>query len=284
MPHWRDDPELAEAASRIEQAGVDLRLLAAVDDRNVGVAALEAFKAQLGPFENASFERALLLLASELPSPAPPVHPKVFQLVQEDFRGFAKNKKEQNPVLGSSNFIACAKLVTGRRFPAGPMDWEFSGIPRSWVKQAGMVGGAKFMAFVAGKLGGFKPLFFMHVALRPRNRSLVIEKEVMRAYYRMASSLRGWPEIKGIVAYGWFHDPGAVKDNPHLAFMNRPYLECGGALFRLEEATPESGFAENNAERLRQYEAGELRYFMYAAVWPREAALAWVDAHPEYDG
>ena len=96
----------------------------------------------------------------------------------------------------------------------------------------------------------------------------------MRAYYRMASSLRAWPEMKGIVAYGWFHDPAAFQENPHLEFMNRPYLEGGGALFRLEEATLESGFAENNPERVRRYQSGELRYHMHAAVWPREAALA----------
>ena len=283
LNHWREDTELASAADRIERAGLNIDLLAAVDDHNFGLGPLEECKKKLGEFDNASFERALLLLRGEAPRPHLNLHPKVQRLLEEDIRGFAKDKKAENPLLGTSNFVACAKLVTGRRFPAGPMDWEISGIPRSWVKRAGIAGGAKFLAFIATHLGGFKPIFFMHVGLRPRNRGLVLEKEVMRSYYRMALSLRAWPEVKAIVAYGWFHDPAAVAESPHLEFMNRPYRE-GGGLFRLEPATPDSGFAENNAERLRRYHAGELRYHMYAAVWPRKRALEWVEAHPEYDG
>ena len=287
---WQQDPELAEAAKAIEHGGWTSADCAAkvamVDDHGAGVEPIRAFKNSLSyQFENDSFKRVLLLHTADENRQRVgllPVHPKVRQLLLDDFQGFAK-KKDNGPSLGTPMFETCSKLATLRRFPAGAMDWEISGVPRSWMVRAGVSEGAKLAWFLTSRLGGAKPIFFMHVALRPKNRAMVIEKEVQRAYYRMADSLRGWPESKGIVAYGWFHDPAAVKDNPHLQFLNQPYVECGG-LFRLEAATPASGFAENNPERLRQYEAGELKYHMYAALWPRAEALAWVERHPEFNG
>jgi hypothetical protein len=129
--------------------------------------------------------------------------------------------------------------------------------------------------FLSMRMGGFQPMFFMHVARRPKNRGLVVEKEVLRSYYRMARSLELQESIKGIMAEGWFHDPAAVAANPHLAWLNRPYLEEGGLIVNMGPAQATAGFMEHNIQRKEEFESGKLRYRIGVALWPREAAIDW---------
>ena len=123
------------------------------------------------------------------------------------------------------------------------------------------------------------------LAYPPRNRALVIEKEVRRAYYRMARSLMLQPEMKGILTSAWFHDPAALKEAPHLAALNEPYLHHGGRIVTsVGDAGEDSGFLKYNPERRKLYEQGKLRIQLTLAMWPRAAAIRWAEAHPELDG
>ena len=181
---------------------------------------------------------------------------------------------------GSYNFNRASKLATLRRFPAGPMEWEISAIPRSFFLQASFPANLKMAAFVATKLGGLGPCFFMHVAPAPRNRAFSIPKEVLRSYYRMARSIETQPEMRAILAHAWFHDPRAVRDTPTLEVINEPYVSHGGLITLLGPAPASSGVLEGNAQRREAYLAGTLRYRYGFAIWPREAAIRWAQANP----
>jgi hypothetical protein len=106
---------------------------------------------------------------------------------------------------------------------------------------------------------------------------------VLRAYYRMARSLEHQPSIKGIMASAWFHDPAAVSENPHLAWLNRPYLDEGGMVILAGPAPADAGFLEHNAARQEKYSSGSLQYRIAVAMWPRRAAIDWARRHPELD-
>ena len=288
---WMADPALCAAAEAIRNSGWSdsdcARQVALVEDAPISQQPLVEFQRRMEDsgivLETQTFERVLLLHAAAIAAPrieTLPVHPQVKALLAEDFAGFARLRPNDPPVLGTYQFSTACKLATLRRFPAGPLDWESSSLPRSWVLKAGPAG-PRLLWFTLTRLGGFGPVFFMHAARRPRNRGLVIETEVMRAYFRMAQSLAQQREFKGFVAAAWFHDPAAVRDNPHLAALNAPYLQHGGYITRIGSANLDSGFAEHNLERRRKFEAGELSYGIHVAIWPRRAALEWAGRHPE---
>lgn len=183
---------------------------------------------------------------------------------------------------GSYSFVRAAKLATLRRFPAGPMEWEISGIPRSYVLQARFPANIRLLAFAMFKMGGLAPCFFIHVAPSPRNRALSIPKEIFRTYHRIVRSLEAQPQILGLLAHAWFHDPAAIRDHPHLEVMSRPYLAHGGLITVLTPAPPTAGVLVGDAQRRADYVEGRVQYHYGLAIWPRKAAIRWADAHPEF--
>jgi hypothetical protein len=211
------------------------------------------------------------------------VHPAVKTLLRKEFKSFASLTKQ--PVLeGTDAFITAIYIATLRRFPAGPIDWLISGLPKSYLLKIPRANIPKTLWYALAHFGGFKPAFYVHLAYPPRNRSLVIEKEVRRAYYRMARSLAMQPEMKGIMCSAWFHDPAALRDAPHLAALNEPYLEHGGRIVTpVAAAKEDSGFLKFNPERRKLYEQGKLRINLTLAMWPRAAALRWAEQHPELE-
>lgn len=183
---------------------------------------------------------------------------------------------------GEYLFVRAAEVATLRRFPAGCVDFVTSGIPRSWFPQAGFAGAAGMAWYVATRLGGLKPCVFLHVAPYPKNRALVLEKEVMKAYHRMARTLELQPRMRGILGHAWFYDPAALKDYPHLEPLNRPFVSGGGTIVTLGPAPPTSGVLEGDASRKKDYLEGKLQYRYGLAIWPRREALRWAKEHPEY--
>jgi hypothetical protein len=183
---------------------------------------------------------------------------------------------------GSYNFDRAARMATLRRFPAGPMEWEISGIPRSYFLHATFPANLRLFAFVVRHLKGLVPCFFIHVAPSPRNRALTVQKEVLRSYYQMARSLEFQPEVRAILGHAWFHDPAAVRDYPHLEPLNRPFVNHGGLITLLKPAPPDSGVLERNPQRSADYLAGKVQYRYGFAIWPRDAAIQWANAHPEF--
>ena len=210
-----------------------------------------------------------------------PIHPSVKSLWEKERALTAAPRKRVQPPLaaGSWPFVAACMMATGRRLPAGPLDWELSGIPRSWFLKARRLDRFRFLSAVL-QSGGFRDFFFTHVAIEPRNRALVLEKEVSRCYQRIFSSLAMQPEIKGVITASWFHDARAVRDSPHLEFLNRPYVE-EGFLIPLEPATFDSGLFHRNPDREAKFRRGELQYSITLAALPRRNALRWLARQPE---
>lgn len=232
------------------------------------------------------FERLLLRSAAaigELRIAELPVPESVRTRLREEFRFYTQPPGKESFDAGSYLFTTGCQVVSLRRFPAGPMDWEVSGFPRSWLLRVPKMDLPRVCLFLARRLGGFHPLFLIHVARRPKNRSLLIEKEVLRAYYRMVRSLELQPSVLGIMASAWFHDPVAAASEPHLACLSRPYLEEGGLITTAGPAAPDSGFLEHNIARKEQLESGKLIYRIGLALWPRREAIAWAGRHPELE-
>jgi len=225
------------------------------------------------PFEgDQAMERVLLLLASAAYEPRIadcPVPESVKQRLRQEHQQFAKARKQQPLLMGSSAFVSACKFATLRRFPAGPLDWEVSGFPRSWLARVGWEA-PKMGAYLTAHIGGFSPLFFTHVARPPYNRSLVLEREVLRTYHRIARAMSMQPEIKGLMTAAWFHDPAMVKDRPHLEPLNRVYLQGGGLIVTMPAGE------QTEADHPVSAKEG-------IAVIGRRELLAWADAHAEYD-
>jgi len=258
-------------------------LLNGVDDNVESVAPLTALKEQTG-LQGDEIERLLLWHASRiaLPQvPSLPVVPSVLRRLEQDLGQL--HSLSGSLEARSYAFNRAAKIATLRRFPAGPMEWEISGIPRSFILQARFPANLRLLSFVTFKLKGWAPCFFMHVAPNPRNRALSIPKEVLRTYYRMAESLKLQPGILGILGHAWFHDPAAVRDSPQLETLNEPFLKEGGLITLLAPAPPASGVLEGNVQRREDYLAGKIQYRYGLAVWPRAAAIRWADTHPELE-
>jgi hypothetical protein len=258
-------------------------LLSPVDVGPSGVGPVEALRKETG-LDGDQLERLLLWRASRQAMAgidALPVHHSVRTRLLADLTPL--HEAGVSYVAGSYHFERAAKLATLRRFPAGPMEWEVSGVPRSWFLKAGLRQGLRLAWFVGARVGRLRPCFFMHVAPPPRSRGLVIEKEALRSYYRMVRSMEMQPEIRALLACAWFHDPAAVRDYPHLEVLNRPYRSAGGMIALLGPAPPSSGVLEGDARRRADYLAGRLRYRYGFAVWPRRAALRWATQHPELE-
>jgi hypothetical protein len=256
-------------------------LLAAVTEQPDTHGPIRALKAAVS-LQDDSVERVLLWYAAQQHLPKVdflPVADDVKRLLGKELRALPASNLTY--AAGSYLFTWAARVATFRRFPAGVMDWELSGIPRSWLLRAPLWDLPSLLSMVARQLRGVRPCFFLHVAPKPRNRALIIEKEVMRAYCRMARSLELQPGIKAIVGAAWFFDPAALKDNAHLEYLQRPFRDHGGVLTTIGPAPPDSGFLDGNAKRRQQYEAGELQYRTGLAIWPRRAALEWAAANTE---
>jgi hypothetical protein len=167
------------------------------------------------------------------------------------------------------------KMVTFRRFPAGPIDWVISGVPRSWFARMPHLA-VPGVRYLMREFRGLRPAFYIHLTPPPRNRSLILDREVKRAYYRMACCLELQPEMKDILCAAWFHDPSALRDAPHLAPLNGPHLQWGGRILTsLGPAPPDSGMLKYSPERRKQFDAGALKINLTLAVWPRKAAIDW---------
>jgi hypothetical protein len=266
------------------------RLVAAVADDPANQSQVTALKDEFQregiSWKADDFERALLRRAAAVNEPrvaALPVHESVKRRLIDEFHFYSQPPAKEVLFTGTHLFTTGCKMISLRRFPAGPMDWEISGVPRSWLPKFRKRDLPRVLLFLATRLHGFRPLFFMHVARRPKNRSLLVEREVLRSYYRMARSLELQPGIKGIMASAWFHDPAAVANEPHLSCLNRPYQENGGLIVTMGPAAADAGFLERNVQRKEQLEAGALSYQLGLALWPRAAALAWARRHPELE-
>jgi len=276
-PQVCDSPDLSVVSEALSKAGVTaadcVRMVEQVTETpassNPVIALRRRLEASQVSLEEEALERTLLLHTAAVYAPRIElcaVPESVKHRLHGELLSFRRNRAHQKLIAGTSAFVSAAKFATLRRFPAGPLDWETGGLPRSWIWRAG-TDGPRLLTFMLTRVGGFRPLFFTHVARQPFNRSLILEKEVMHTYHRIACAVRLQPQIKGIMTASWFHQPQILAERPHLEPLNRVYLQAGGLIVgKRESATP--GHPSTMREGI--------------AVWPRKAVLSWADAHLEF--
>jgi hypothetical protein len=210
------------------------------------------------------------------------VGPGVEKAIRAEFRFYAHPPEESWRTFeaGTATFVAMSKIATGRRFPAGQFDWEVSGISRSDLVAVSWPSMPATLAFAALKMRALRPVFFSHLGVRRRNRSLV-EDDANRSYYQMAHAMRLQPEIVGFAACSWFRSPETHRVSPHLAWLSRVFVENGGYVVEAGLADPNCGVLARSRTRRELFDQGKFRPTRGLVMWPRAAMLAWADAHPE---
>jgi hypothetical protein len=239
----------------------------------------------LEPGQNA-VERTLLLLASRhaiAQAPGLPVSDRVKSLLAEEFQFFANP-----PAAWVARFQAdhvryreMARIATFHRFPAGQFHWEVAGFPRSFLAKAAQPW--KVLVHLIGRMGGFSPIFELHLNDRRKNRLILLEKEAHISYYRVARCIEKQPAARGLMLCSWLFCESTAKITPHLAWLRQTPQSAGALLADLAPASTDSGFATGSEERRRLYEQGVYRPRLTAVLWPRKPLIDWANQHPEFD-
>jgi hypothetical protein len=214
-----------------------------------------------------------------------PIAPIIMRRACEVFQGFCDQPRDpRDPRFRPDlDFHGCALAgcATLTRFPAGQLDWEVSGLPRSYLLRLPFWDVPRVAWAVLRQLRGLRPCFTAHMGVR-RYPLLFVEAENHRAYHRMAQSMALQPEVRGLLMAAWFHSPETIRVSPHLAWTNRTPLAHGAILTDLGPASPDDGFLTGSPDRQRLFEAGAYRPTVGLIIWPRQALLAWAAAHPEF--
>lgn len=210
-----------------------------------------------------------------------PVDERVKDLFCQNFQMYAlpQGKLPESFDVSRASFISMGRIATLSRYPAGQLDWEVSGIPRSWLFKTPARRLPRLVTSILRDLRGFGPAFFSH--LNPHQQVVLLERESLRSYHRMARSMERQPEIKGLITASWLHSPDTFAVSPHLAWLNQVFLENGGVVHPLGPADPGCGVLYRSPERQQAYEAGTFTPTEGLVIWPRAAMLAWAAGHED---
>jgi hypothetical protein len=238
------------------------------------------------PGQNA-VERTLLILASQhaiAQMPGLAVSDSVKGLFADEFQFFANPPAAwvEHFQVNDVRYREMARIATLRRFPAGQFHWEVAAFPRSWVAKTRQPW--KVFAYVVGRMGGFAPLFEIHLNARRKNRLVLLEKEANVSYYRVARAIEKQPAVRGLLVAGsWLYCESTAQVTPHLAWLRQTPQSGGALLADVGPAPPDSGFMRGSEERRKLYEQGVYRPTLTCVLWSRKALIDWANQHPEYE-
>ena len=283
------DPPLVEIAAALRRQGLDgecREIAGRITTSNGLQARLQSIRDGLGEsrWKGGAFERLVILREHQRTLPriaALPVSDEVKRLLCDECRYVAAPPRTASFDAAKGSFVACCEVATLRRFPAGQLHWNLSGLPRSWVLKVKGRERLTLLSWIVGKLHGFAPVFFPHLNAHRKNRWVLTEEESNRSYYRMAQSLVQQPGVKGLVASSWLHSPDTFVASPHLAWMNRTFIENGGLVVVMGPADPGCGVLSRSPERKKLYNAGLFTPTTGLVIWPRREMIAWAQRHPE---
>lgn len=246
-------------------------------------AAIEAVPAPANEFLLERYLLATACLQSLESMDALPLPQRTKELLWKEYLFFAQPEKEWLWTFGPSvrNYANYASLALLEHFPAGQLNWNVSGIPRSWLPRITLRDMPRVLTFIARRLGGLRPCFDVHVPSHRSRMPVLMERACYQSYCVIAEALRMQPEIRGIAAFSWLYSEETQRVSPHLSWMNRMILNNGGLISHLGYAPPDSGFLEGSAERKRLYEGGLYRPRYGLMLWPRDALLDWARRYVE---
>jgi len=281
-PLWRawrtGDPELAEARA----------LLPSLHIAAPAVPRLEQLKQSLAqsglPVGDGAFERFLVVSAAADATgqvEGLPVDARVKDLLLQNFERYASASVPEPFDLSLGSFVAMGRIATLSRFPAGQLDWVVSGIPRSWLFRVRWDAVPRLARSLLFDLRGFGPAFFSHLNPNRRNQTVLLERESLRSYHRMARSMERQPDIRGFVTASWLHSPDTARVSPHLAWLNDVFLQNGGIVVPLGKIDAGCGVLHRSPERQQAYDEGRFTPTEALVIWSRRAMLAWARGHED---
>jgi hypothetical protein len=246
-----------------------------------------ASEADISP-DRFPLERKLLLDQTLVALPqikALPVDETVKQLFCKEFLLIAEPADATLPQFSMNvyPFMSMARTVMLNRFPAGHYHWEISGFPRSWLPKISLSLLPATLRFLMFESRGLKPWFVSHMRATGPGMPFLIESEFQKSFYRMALALEKQPHIESVMAQSWLHSPETHRVSPHLAFLNRIFVEAGGIVTDLGPAKLEDGFAVGNKHRAELYRAGQYKPTNGIAACTRSQAIAWAQQRPEIE-
>lgn len=231
-------------------------------------------------------ERTLLILASQHAIALIPdlkVADSVKRLFADEFHFFANPPAAWVAHFRNDDvrFREMARVATLRRFPAGQFQWEVAGFPRSWMAKVRHPW--RVFRHVIGRLGGFSPLFELHLNERRKNRIILLERDANVSYFRAARSLEKQPAVRGLMLSSWLFCESTAQVTPHLAWLRRTPEAAGALLVDLGPAAEDSGFLTGSEERRKTYQTGAYRPRSVCVLWPRKNVIDWANRHSEFD-
>jgi hypothetical protein len=205
------------------------------------------------------------------------IAPDVEALMRREYEFFARPNPNWLHTFesGSRTSFAYAAMAVLKRFTAGQLHWEVSGIPRSWILKATLRDQPRILGTIL-RMGGFAPCYEQHIMPPRSNPPFLLERRSLRSWYLIAQSMETQPEIRGVMAASWLNSEDTLRISPHLRWMNDVIVNNGGVLTHLGLAREDSGFLVGSPERQRLYEAGEYRPREGLFIWPRAAMLRWL--------
>ena len=105
-----------------------------------------------------------------------------------------------------------------------------SGVPRSALFKGGPRQFLKALSFFVFHVGGFKPLYELHLHMGGNTLREFNPRGWDRCYVRIAKLLERNPQVKGIFYITWWTDPRMATISPNLAYL-RERPESNGARF-----------------------------------------------------
>lgn len=289
------DPALETAAQASDATGfdADARARFVVAAEETDTAGARAIGERMSPLLEAlpplSLERLLLAeacLRSIDSLGGTRVPPRVRHLTAEGFLFItaegAPGRGGFDARLGHPHFAGMCKVATLRRFAAGQFDFVTSGFPRSWLFHVERRALPRVLGAVA-RMGGFRPVLSPHYSTCRPHRLRLAEQEVEHSYLLFARTMLLRPEMRGFVSSSWYYSPDTHRESPHLAWLNRVFLENGGVVARMGASDIDTGVLHNSRQRRQAFEAGRFRPTTGVVLWPRADALRWAQAHPDWD-
>jgi len=192
----------------------------------------------------------------------------ILRRIEDPLQGqflLGKSGFEKDLGVSSQNLIPCGAQLLDR----------VSGVPRSSIYKQGWRQGWSLGSFMVQKLGGFRPLYQIHMDVR----LLLIEFNPVgwtACYRRIAELMNQDHRIKGVCGGSWWFDPQLVEISPRLTFLHDlPVQHGAGVFFAGTDDSSTRDAISNSPVRKRLYDEGKYRPKKYLMVWGRDDLLKW---------
>jgi hypothetical protein len=208
---------------------------------------------------------------------------EVRHLYDANFQRIVRNIESETDPRGlylQSHFWKEMSLCTLRLVPCGVLKVHLHGIPKRLTIASGFNQFVRSVRFILVRVGGFVPLYQMHLDMHDAQAMLAFTPAGWRRGYRtLAELLKLAPRVKGVFGVSWFQDPQLETISPELVYIRRLVIENGGAVFCVGPCNADGikNATLRSRVRAKLYEDGKYTPTDYMVVWPRKELIDWAD-------